>query len=326
MIRFLTHMTAFLAVQAGVLYYFASGWRTDNHFLRSTLLKHELLEKTPSPRILLIGGSSVVFGFRSDLMEEAFGLPVINLGLHAGFYRDYIFNEAEDAIGPGDIVLILPEYTNFCHYAPSIDLLKVAYFRPANLQFYSWRDWAWCGDHGLELLTNLVNAGWNDRFKQHPPMAMPYRWTAFNQHGDCATDLSPRYRPGPWHSLPAYYVEAEKAVDRLLVLSAACRAKGARMFFGYPPHCKEVTTAGLPALQELDRYIRRRLDCPVLWHPEETFYPSARHLDSMYHLADEAARDHTRFVISRLKPHLSPSEDYPRRPLDNLAGAPTRLD
>lgn len=323
MIRFLARMVAFLALQVGVLCYFASGWRNEDHFLRSTLLKHELVKTTPSPRIIVAGGSSVIFGFRSELVEQGLGLPVINLGLHAGFFRDYILNEAEAAVRPGDILVVLLEYHAYCSYAPSMDLLKVAYFRPANLRYFSPRDWAWCADHGLEFLTNLVNAGWNDRFREPLPVVMPYCLASINRHGDCDTKLPPRFRIAPGHGLPGYYLERDKAVDRLLQLDAACRERGARMFLGYPPHCQEVTTAGLPALQDLDRYLRSRLDCPILWRPEESFYPAARMLDTNYHLADEAARDHTRLLIARLKPYLIPSRPYTPRDVEDLARTPS---
>ncbi len=64
------------------------------------------------PRILLMGDSNVAFGFDSELIEEAFDMPVVNMGLHGGLGQSFCMDMAKSGIRQGDIVIILP-----CHYA-----------------------------------------------------------------------------------------------------------------------------------------------------------------------------------------------------------------
>lgn len=83
-----------------------------NHYFHGSLLKLNLLQTTPSPRIILVGGSNVAFGIDSQLMEKAFGIPVINDGLHGGLGVAPL-RELRDYIQKGDIIVVSLEYTNF---------------------------------------------------------------------------------------------------------------------------------------------------------------------------------------------------------------------
>lgn len=73
--------------------------------------KYRMLEKTPSPKIIMVAGSSSSFGLDQNLLEEASGLPVVNLGLHAGFGSLFYSELAKENIQPGDIVLLGYEYS-----------------------------------------------------------------------------------------------------------------------------------------------------------------------------------------------------------------------
>src|SRR5690349_24986573 len=67
-----------------VAFVFLSIGPDPTHYFAGSLLQLELLENTPSPRIILIGGSNVSFGIDARLMQQTLGIPVINDGLHAG--------------------------------------------------------------------------------------------------------------------------------------------------------------------------------------------------------------------------------------------------
>ena len=71
--------------------------------------KYDLLYGTEEPKIVIIGGSSVAFGYDSEKLSQAMGMPVVNFGLYAEFGTKLMLDLAEDAIGAGDIVLIAPE-------------------------------------------------------------------------------------------------------------------------------------------------------------------------------------------------------------------------
>ncbi|MER3433500.1 MAG: hypothetical protein C4288_08720 [Leptolyngbya sp. ERB_1_1] len=68
-------------------------------------------EQVKAPRrILLVGGSSTHFGLSAEELQEKFGIPVLNLGLHAGLGLDAIDKLVQDEIRPDDIVILFPEH------------------------------------------------------------------------------------------------------------------------------------------------------------------------------------------------------------------------
>ena len=72
--------------------------------------KYENLLNTPSPKIIIVGGSSACFGVDENLLEKRTGYPVVNLGLHAGFGGLFNTEISKANINDGDIVLLAYEY------------------------------------------------------------------------------------------------------------------------------------------------------------------------------------------------------------------------
>ena len=71
-------------------------------------LKHKvrLLEETPGPRIVLVGGSGVAFGADSELMErELPGYTVVNFGMYAALGTTVMLDLSQPLLREGDIVL-----------------------------------------------------------------------------------------------------------------------------------------------------------------------------------------------------------------------------
>lgn len=75
--------------------------------------KHQRLDSLSSPKIVLVGGSNLPFGIKSEMIEEAIGLPVADMGLHAGLGMNFILSEVEDNIHQGDVVIVSLEYHHF---------------------------------------------------------------------------------------------------------------------------------------------------------------------------------------------------------------------
>lgn len=71
--------------------------------------KYEQLVNTNEPKIILIGGSNLAFGIDENVMEEKIGMPVVNLGLHAGFGIRFNTEIAKANINEGDIIVLVYE-------------------------------------------------------------------------------------------------------------------------------------------------------------------------------------------------------------------------
>src|SRR6185503_964686 len=75
------------------------------HSYQASLLQLGLLKNTPSPRIVLVGGSNVAWVFDSQLKEQSLKVHVINDGLdvHIGITP---LVELKEYIHKGDIIII----------------------------------------------------------------------------------------------------------------------------------------------------------------------------------------------------------------------------
>ena len=61
---------------------FYSGNQYLNNYQASVIDKIQRLESIKEPKIILVGNSNVAFGINSKMIEDALGMPVVNLGLH----------------------------------------------------------------------------------------------------------------------------------------------------------------------------------------------------------------------------------------------------
>ena len=74
----------------------------------SIIDKYDRLKSLDRPKIVLVGDSNVAFGFCSEMIEEAFGMPVVNFGLHGSLGQVFNTEVIKGCINEGDIIVIAP--------------------------------------------------------------------------------------------------------------------------------------------------------------------------------------------------------------------------
>lgn len=73
--------------------------------------KEAVAAKVEGPKIVIVGGSASHFSFSAGDVSRKTGLPVINLGTHAGLGIDYLLDRARQSLAPGDTALLSIEYS-----------------------------------------------------------------------------------------------------------------------------------------------------------------------------------------------------------------------
>jgi hypothetical protein len=86
---------------------------SENSILGAIKDKHQLLEKSGSGKIILVGGSNVSFGADSKRLSDSLGKKVVNTGLHGGLGLKFILNDIKPYVREGDVVVVMPEYEYF---------------------------------------------------------------------------------------------------------------------------------------------------------------------------------------------------------------------
>ncbi len=93
--------------------FFIRSKKSADSLLGAIPYKHELLANAGSPKIVLLGGSSVSFGFNSEKIEAAFHRPVVNSGVSIILGLKFMLTDIKPYINKGDLVVLAPEYHCF---------------------------------------------------------------------------------------------------------------------------------------------------------------------------------------------------------------------
>jgi len=91
----------------GGRYTVSSQWVADVYEIKKEASK----KAGDGGRIVIVGGSSVLFGIDSKALEEYFGVKSINGGVNAGLMLPYVLLKSREIVQKGDIVLAPFEYS-----------------------------------------------------------------------------------------------------------------------------------------------------------------------------------------------------------------------
>lgn len=103
---------------AGVIWvglFLASFGILDTHGDRTVTAWYQIKQevagtKSGAKKIVFVGGSNVLYGISAAEVEQAFGMPCLNFGTHAGLPFDYLLHRVKQVVSPGDILVISLEW------------------------------------------------------------------------------------------------------------------------------------------------------------------------------------------------------------------------
>ncbi len=301
--RFLAHVASFVAINGALLAALDAFYMRQfgaRHFLAAWREKADRLAVLDAPRLLLVGGSSTAFGLDSERLERATGRSVVNLALNAGLGLRYILEQAADAMRPGDLVILTPEYyllwRGESFDAPTLFVaLRVS---PENLRHVPGSLVPRLLDQGLVPVTDRLRAlAGHLRGEGENPA---YTRASFNRYGDAVAhhSLGARLDAGARSYVPTP-AEAEASCRVLASFAGRARAAGASLVVVVPP---------IPA----DDYDSQRASVAALWRRvgEATgaevllvrkAFPRDQFFDSVYHLTKEGRGERTRALLAALR-------------------------
>mgnify|MGYP000347198300 CR=1 FL=1 len=111
---------ALVAGQLGVTTY---GAAMTDHFYEHKLARAAAIDE---PKLVVVAGSTALYGMRSPMLEDAYGRPVANMGINAGLLLPTLLTKAKPAIGEGDIVLMPLEYRLY-NYDGEVNAVLIDY-------------------------------------------------------------------------------------------------------------------------------------------------------------------------------------------------------
>lgn len=255
-------------------------------------MKMDVLDTVPAPRVVLVAGSSVAFGFNGEKLGRELAMNVVNAGLNSGIGLRFILDDIAPRLKPGDIVVLAPE----------LELYESSYYG-SNEALTSAVIYSGLGSaRHLNLRQMLVFfAGLPSHFRlNHSEPSANYNSSNFNAIGDevhhlsqpSVTDL-PRSAPFKGDVDRATLADFKSKIIDI-------RNKGCRVVLVWPTCIESYYKASLAGIDKL----AARLDEFGLTPAVPTDYfvePDSLVFDTPYHLNAAGADENTRRLISILR-------------------------
>lgn len=315
--RFLRNLMVFVLIQGGVfcLLWLRSDLDQEANYLAATVDKHRRLGQTSPPRIILVGGSNLAFGIRSDKIEAATGRQVVNMGLAVHLGLDFMLNEVEGAIGPGDIVVLSPEYEILHKYYNPLMLQQIILYRPADIRYLTCEQLTLLiTEQGLVILCEFVRrAVFVDRKAglQLADKHFPYSRQGFNRWGDFtahyglrSTNLHTGLSVESTSALNQAWLPSSPTLSRLKSFAQHCHDVGAVVVYSFPPRPSQAWKQEAPTMNVVLAQLKEVPILDVIDRPEDQIYARDQFFDSEYHLQLQAAAQRTERLIRSLQKYI----------------------
>lgn len=273
----------------------------------SLLDKHALLAGEHSPRLIFIGGSGIAMGLDSELLETELGLPVINMGVNAGFGLHYMLEEVEPYLHSGDVVVIIPEYEHFFGKLLEGDqnLLWALRIRPASIRQLTWEQF----EQALPGLPAFFQQRVREIVQRRPDPI--YNRAAFNSHGDFVNHLSlPTKEIQPYAIVPGENVQTvplnRNALAQLADFQARAEANGVTVVMIYPAIAENFWhyQSNHVVIGELHDFIVKQQIIQGISLPTDYVLPERYFFDTVYHLSGEGRQLRSQRVAETLRTAL----------------------
>jgi len=305
---------ALAVILSGVLISRYDTRATDDNYIAAVLEKDRLIRNTPSPKLILVGGSNLAFGIDSRMLQDSLGMRVVNMGLYAKLGLRYMLAQAKPYIARNDVIVIVPEYDQFYREFANGDftLNTALLYAPADriddfTESYSMVD--------VVLRPRVENArrsfmrgtatvfGVEDRY--FPPDTAPlYSRRAFNSFGDMVAHLGrdgldpDSIFVGP---MPAIAQFNEEIIDDLNGVASAARVRGARAWFLFPSYIDRAYSINAARIDSLRARLEPEMEIPIIGTPRDFVFPSKMFFDTRYHLNEEGRKLRTLKMIDVLR-------------------------
>lgn len=265
----------------------------------SILDKTARMESIREPKILLVGNSNLSFGMDSAKLEEATGMPVVNLGLHGGLGNAFHEEWAKPYIREGDIVILchsdyssnsigdntlawvtLEKHTNLWNILRPEDL-------GGFLRAYP--------DYFLNCIKNYLS------HSDVPIADSAYARCAFNEYGDIICR--------PVHGTSQYtFTQGSLALpgvdsvclDRMNAFNDYVHSQGATLIMSYYPIAYGEFTPAEADFLAIQDTLRAELNFPIISDIRDYFIPYEYFYDTVFHLNEEGVAIRTNQLIEDL--------------------------
>ena len=260
-----------------------------NTYLATIADKMHLLDSVPSPRLILMSGSSMAFGVDSDLLSKELEIPVVNASLHFKLGSRFMMDQLKSSINKGDIVLITLEYVTTSKGSCEEKLMAADFYPPAKnwIHFTSFSEEV--GAYSVHRLTDFkllmgeIWSGTRTRPISIDDTTSVFFRKCFAKNGDLLGHLN---NPQPKFYVPeiSNEVEFSKQIKDLNDFEAFAKQKGVTVFFTFPSYVESGFERNMPVIKKIEQQFRNDLKFSILGSPENSVMDNQFFYDNPFHL------------------------------------------
>jgi hypothetical protein len=265
--------------------------------------KNELLKKTLSPKIILLGGSNVSFGMDSKKLEERYRMPVVNTGLHGGLGMEFMLNHARPYVQKGDVLILMPEYEYFYtnNFYGEMELVSVIFdVEPESKKIISNDQWShllkYLPTYSAKKIKNYASS----LFQKSATVVDIYHRNSFNKYGDACLhwDLpNQNYLPAP--PLKGNEKVNSESIQFLKEFKLYVKNRGAALLI-FPPVIDKTSFDNQKIIIEKIAEELKNNDLTFFTKPSAYRYEDSLFFNSYYHLNKKGVDKRTEQLIRDL--------------------------
>jgi len=270
--------------------------------------KHALAQKTPSPKVLWVGGSSGSFGINSDSLQKNLGLPVVNMSFIAPLGTYFLLNDALKEVKKGDKVFVSTEYDIEKYSTPQVIYSAVDYYPEGSI--YIEKDTTivdFIGHRVKHKLANVSKLFWNVFSKNDAVNAniedntSVYFRSAFSPKGDIISHVNNTPKKVDFFLFPRAPINYSKQIDDLNYFVSEVRKRGAEVYYVFPPLAESTYNYGKVAVESVEKQLNEKLNCDILGTAKDFVRKDSSFFDSFYHLKPAGRDQNTEQILELYK-------------------------
>ncbi len=268
--------------------------------------KCDRLSGVDGKKIVFVGGSSLPFGIRSDLIERELDgeYEVVNFGLYATLGTKLMMDLSMSEIKNGDIIILSPELNEQTYSL---------YFNPDSVleafDGFSGKYFELSASENLRLFYNYYKFAFN-KIRYYSEKSAPdpigiYRRDSFNEYGDIDVDRSNNIMVnGVDVNMPIYTDERllnAEFIDYVNDYVEYAVSKGAQVYFNFSPANRLALKSSKVKQSQFQYDLDRTLKCAVLTDISDCIIDEGYFYDTNFHLNSSGAIYYTNNIIKNLK-------------------------
>ncbi len=315
MLRNKVFVALFLKIMALLALLFASFWaipqaatkQLQNTYLASMVEKHHRLETLQSPRLVLVGGSSMAFGTDSQLLQDSLGIAIQNMATQIVLGSRFMLNEVKSSLREGDRVVVGFEYHISSEGDKEQQLLASDNY-PTALQYIDFENttnkYIEIIKHQISRFRFTIGALLVTQAETEPAITdtvSVFFRNGFNKQGDLLSHLNnPPQLPLQHAELPSN-IDESAIVKDLTAFSLWATQHGIQVCYVFPPYSASAYQKNQETIRRIEHEFRQIPNIHFIGTTTDYVFPDTLFYDSVYHLNQAGRQQRTKKMLAWLK-------------------------